>query len=83
MIFRLLAMLLISLGFSNKTPAPKYDLRKHEEKSPMKVFVTRYFDIILIITIIIALIVFVWVCFTFVGVSVESGNMYNHLMDVI
>lgn len=29
-------------------------------------------------------ILFVWICFTYVGVSgVESGSYYNHILDVI
>ena len=88
MIFQLLSMLLISLGFGNKTIAPKHDLRKPETKqSPIDVlntYFTRYFGIIAVTVIIIALIVFVWVCFTFVGASaVESGNVYYHMQDVI
>ena len=87
MIFQLISLFLISLGFGNKTPTPKYDLRKPEKKSLMQTlnsFVTRYFGIIAVIAIIIALIVFVWACFTFVGASsLESGNVYNHMQDVI
>ena len=88
MILRLLAILLISLGFGNKSQTPKYDLRKPKAKeSSVKVlneYIIRYWGIISIIIVIFALIVFAWACFTFVGASaVESGNVYNHLGDVI
>ena len=67
---------------------PKHDLRKKptsdDARKSLNEFFQRNFYIICVASIIFLLIVFVIVCYAFVGVSaVESGTVYNHIGDVI
>jgi putative effector of murein hydrolase LrgA (UPF0299 family) len=58
-------------------------LHKKEEKN-MEAWILSHAYIFLPLCIIILLILFVWLCFAVTGVSaVESGTVYNHMMDVI
>lgn len=80
--------LLVLLGLLFGTKGPVYDLRKKPTKEDyirnFNCWVQRNFGIIVFLTMIALLVIFVIVCYMFVGVSaVESGNVYNHFMDVI
>lgn len=76
----ILMLMIMLFGFDN---SPKNDLRKKPTKnSRLNNFIQRNFYIAFILMF-LCFIVFVIACFTFVGASVESGNYYYHLQDVI
>ena len=70
------------------TPQPKHSLYKQPTREDfsrdLNYWIQRNFYIIALAAILILLILFVIVCFWWVGVStLESGNYYNHLGGVI
>lgn len=89
MIRQLIQMLLVLLfGMNN---GPKHDLRKkptmEDNKRRVKTYLKNYFMrygwIFITLLIILGLILFAFICFKFVGASVESGNYYYHLKGVV
>lgn len=61
--------------------------RKLKTKQPIKIrinnWVMRNFRFLLLLMVFLTLIVFMIFSFQIVGASLESGNYYNHLGDVI
>jgi choline-glycine betaine transporter len=61
--------------------------RKLKTKQPIKIrinnWVMRNFGFLLLLIIFLMLILFMIFSFQIVGASLESGNYYNHLGDVI
>lgn len=61
--------------------------RKLKTKQPIKIrinnWVMRNFGFLLLLMVFLTLIVFMIFSFQIVGASLESGNYYNHLGDVI
>jgi hypothetical protein len=76
-------LLFLLFGQSN---CPKHDLRKRESVDTGKInrFIQRNWPIIAFIVVSLCFIVFIIACFAIVGASAtDSGNLYNHLQDVI
>ena len=91
-IISLLSLLYVLLVGTPTTPNKSTILNKkmtnQEKRIYMKVkielWITRNFGFIALAVILILLIIFVCMCFWIVGASsLESGNVYNHLGDVI
>lgn len=86
MIRQIIQMLLVMIvGNSNR---PVNDLRKkptrEDHLKTANCIFKKYRFILNAIFFLSIFILFVWVCFTFVGASgVESGSYYNHMVDVI
>lgn len=61
--------------------------RKLKTKQPIKIrindWIMRNFGFLLLLMVFLTLIVFMIFSFQIVGASLESGNYYNHLGDVI
>lgn len=61
--------------------------RKLKTKQPIKIrindWIMRNFGFLLLLMVFLTLIVFMIFSFQMVGASLESGNYYNHLGDVI
>lgn len=59
-------------------------LGKKEETNKIEAWILSHANIFLPLAIIIGFILFIWLCFAICGVSAtDSGNLYNHLQDVI
>lgn len=56
---------------------------KEDHLKSLNCFIGRYFYIFALAAIVLLLILFVVVCFAIVGSATESGNLYNHLGEVI
>ena len=84
----LLWILLVGTPTPDKSTILNKKMSKQEKRTYMKVrfnlWIERNFGFIALAAILILLLLFVVMCFWFVGVSaVESGKMYNHFEEVI
>ena len=80
-------LILISI-FSNPDTNEPVRLQKQQTKLDLKreldCFIGRNFNFIALAVMIGVILFFVWFCFFITGAAaVESGNMYNHMVDVI
>lgn len=75
-------LIILLFGLNNPNDLRKQPTKKDFKKS-FNYWVQRNFPVIAFITVMICLVIFVLVCFTIVGASVESGNYYNHFHEVI
>lgn len=82
MIREWIALLIISIfGQSN---CPKHDLRKRQTGNRINRFIQRNWPIIAFTVVFLCFVAFIMACFAIVGASAtESGNLYNHLQDVV
>ena len=80
-IIYLLQLLVTGVETSLTPKKPKHDLRKKKSITErLNDTCEKYFPLLCGIAIILCLFVFVWVCFTIVGISaVESGVMRNFM----
>ena len=85
-IFQFIQMLIVLL-VGTKTNQPIHDLRKKPTREDHLIKLNgiyqKYFYLFVGLFLLAIFIVFLVACFTFVGASVESGNYYYHLQEVI
>lgn len=74
------------IGANNQ--APKYNLHKHQDKEDILLKINRIIEMnfytIALAVIILLFLVFIWACFTIVGLSAtDSGLTYNAMERII